>query len=90
MINLLCPINNTTGYGITSTNTWKELRKLTEVCIFPIGGIQLETNLDHPAAQEDIDRSMEGKSKDAPCLKIWHMHDLFSQLGQALMGLSVF
>lgn len=86
MINLLCPINNTTGYGITSTNTWKELRKLTEVCIFPIGGVQLETNLDHPAAQEDIDRSMEGKSKDAPCLKIWHMHDLFSRVGSGTYG----
>jgi glycosyltransferase involved in cell wall biosynthesis len=86
MINLLCPINNTTGYGITSTNTWKELRKLTEVCIFPIGGVQLETNIDHPAAQEDIDRSMEGKSKDAPCLKIWHMHDLFSRVGSGTYG----
>ena len=90
MINLLLPINNSTGYGITSTNIWKEMRQLTDVCIFPIGGIQLETDVEYPLAQQDIDRTLEGNSKDAPCLKIWHMHDLFSRVGDGKYGVFPF
>ena len=86
MINLLLPINNSTGYGITSTNIWKEMRQLTDVCVFPIGGIQLEYDVEHPLAQEDINRTLEGNSRDAPCLKIWHMHDLFSRVGNGRYG----
>lgn len=90
MINLLAPLNNTTGYGITSTNIWKQLNKLTDTYIFPIGGISLETEDDQEIAQKAIERTLTGESKDAPCLKIWHMHDLFSRVGSGKYGVFPF
>ena len=42
MINFLAPINNTTGYGITSTNIWKNIRKKTDISVYPVGDISLE------------------------------------------------
>ena len=81
MINFLAPINNTTGYGITSTNIWKEIRKKTDVAVFPIGGISLENQTDQDIIQSDISKTMSGASAKDPCIKIWHMHDLMTRVG---------
>ncbi len=90
MINFLAPINNTTGYGITSTNIWKEIRKKTDVAVFPIGGISLENQTDQDIIQSDISKTMSGASAKDPCIKIWHMHDLMTRVGSGKYGVFPF
>lgn len=86
MINFCAPINNTTGYGITSTNIWRELRKLTNVSLFPIGGISIEDKKLEQDIINDVSNAMDGLSKDKPCLKIWHANDLFNRIGNNTYG----
>jgi len=90
MINFLAPINNTTGYGITSTNIWKEIRKKTDVAVFPIGGISLENKTDQEIIQSDISNTLTGNSAKEPCIKIWHMHDLMTRVGSGKYGVFPF
>lgn len=80
-ININCPINST-GYGITSTNIVKAIHRAdVQTALFPIGG-NIEVN-----SQNDVDliKSLMLKINDfnynAPCLKIWHQHDLASKIG---------
>lgn len=80
MINFNSPINTTTGYGITATNIWKLLREKTDVALFPIGGVNIETPDIQPPVQKDIENSF-GNTKHNDCLKIWHQHDLFNRIG---------
>lgn len=80
MINLLAPINNSTGYGISSTNIWQKIRTKQDVSLFPIGGVSIEKQF-HNDAQTDINNSLYSSNKTSPCLKIWHMQDLFSRVG---------
>jgi glycosyltransferase involved in cell wall biosynthesis len=90
MINFLAPINNTTGYGITSTNIWKNIRKKTDISVYPVGDISLENPNDGKLLQEDINNTISGDTRGAPCLKIWHMHDLFSRIGNGKYGVFPF
>lgn len=90
MINVLAPINNTTGYGITSTNIWKELRKITDVNLFPIGGVALENETLRDDFSHDINNTMQCLGKHQPCIKIWHMHDLMSRTGNGKYGVLPF
>ena len=90
MINFLAPINNTTGYGITSTNIWKEIRKQTDVAVFPIGQIALENQQLQEPLQSDIQRTLSGDTGKAPCIKIWHMNDLMTRVGSGKYGVFPF
>lgn len=82
MINLFCPINSSTGYGITSTNIWKILRNKADIALFPIGKVTTDDAniIDH--LQYDISKIFQSNIKNAKCLKIWHMNDLLTSIGQ--------
>lgn len=80
-LNINCAIGKT-GYGITSLNIIKQLSLLeVEVCLFPIGNnIELNGEEEKPIIQKMLS-GVDTFDKDAPCLKIWHQHDLASRIG---------
>lgn len=80
-INLNCPINST-GYGITSFNILNALCNLDiNISLFPIGtNIELNTEEDKSLIKKCLDNSNEF-TYNAPCIKIWHQHDLASRVG---------
>lgn len=67
MILFNAPINDT-SYGIVSKNILKELRKRTEVAVFPIGKMHSGDWL----TSLEITHAMDKKTLDLPTLKIWH------------------
>jgi glycosyltransferase involved in cell wall biosynthesis len=81
-ININCPINGT-GYGITSLNIVKGLysRPDTKLSLFPIGNnIDINSEQDKNIIQEVLANS-NNFDYNAPCLKIWHQHDLSQRIG---------
>lgn len=81
-INLYSPLGYT-GYGITSLNILKELDKRCEVSLFPIG--KPNTGLNSLTDSDTINKCIINARKfdsDAPCLKIWHQHDLALRIGK--------
>ena len=79
MINIIAPINPL-GYGVAGWNITKELSKLTDISLWPIGNV-------NATCQEDADILQKAMSNalffdcDAPCLKIWHQHDMAQFVG---------
>lgn len=89
-INLLCPIGQT-GYGITSYNIWEKLhKKYNDICLFPIGQVNLENHWEKDLIVESIKlQNMFDPNK--PCLKIWHQNDLIMKcVGRSKYGVMPF
>lgn len=84
MINLQVPINSL-GYGIVGYNIWKELRKLKDVTLWPIGGqVHLPNEQAHKLTEEiqqDI-LKQKGYSSIFPTLKVWHENQLAEHVGR--------
>lgn len=80
MINLLTPINQL-GYGITGLNITKSLSKLTEVALWCIGQPQVANEEDANILRQCIVRG-QFTDFDAPCIKIWHQHDMTQFVGK--------
>lgn len=80
-ININCPIGKT-GYGITSLNIIKQLYLLgADISLFPIGNnMELNGEEEKPIIQKMLS-GMDTFSKNSPCLKIWHQHDLALRIG---------
>lgn len=80
-ININCPIGKT-GYGITSLNIIKQLHLLgADISLFPIGtNMELNGEEEKPIIQKMLS-GVDTFDEDAPCLKIWHQHDLASRIG---------
>jgi glycosyltransferase involved in cell wall biosynthesis len=80
-ININCPINGT-GYGITSLNIVKSLVDLdVDLSLFPIGSkIEVNSQQDSVLIKSLLDKN-QTFSYNAPCLKIWHQHDLSLKIG---------
>jgi len=79
-LNMFCPIN-TTGYGITSKNITIELNKLFNVSLFPIGS---HVNIDTEQEKTILSKCLSNSNTydpTAPCIKIWHQHELASRIG---------
>lgn len=81
-LNVYCPINGT-GYGITSANIALSLfRQDISVSIFPIGqGVMVDDPSDRDDMLKMLNNSLQYDDK-APCLKIWHQHDLAARVGR--------
>lgn len=81
-INVNCPIGKT-GYGITSLNILKQLYLLgADISLFPIGtNMELNGEEEKPIIQKMLS-GVETFDVDAPCLKIWHQHDLALRVGR--------
>jgi glycosyltransferase involved in cell wall biosynthesis len=80
-ININCPIGST-GYGITSLNIVKSLNKKNiEISLFPIGN-SFELNFpDEKNLIQQLHSRTAHFDYSAPCLKIWHQHDLALKIG---------
>lgn len=80
-ININCPIGKT-GYGITSLNIVKGLHNLgIEISLFLMGH---NIELNFPNEKQLINQLHANSSLfdyKAPCLKIWHQHDLALKIG---------
>ena len=80
-LNMICPIG-VTGYGITSFNIYKSLRKQNiDITLFPIGSPTLENETFKYEIIQDIDKQ-KNFSNDSPCFKIWHQFDLSTRVGR--------
>lgn len=79
-LNLICPIGFT-GYGITSLNIYKQLKKQNiNTILFPMGQVSVDTQEDRDMILEDLNKQVSFSTKD-PCFKIWHQFDLATRVG---------
>ena len=79
MINIIAPINPL-GYGVAGWNITKELSKITDIALWPIGNIHATSQEDADILQKVIANTQLFESK-APCLRIWHQHDMAQFVG---------
>jgi len=78
-LNYIAPINSL-GYGVVALNLFLALRKQgVDIKLWPIGPIDCYTNY-LSFLYEAID-SRHQYDKGAPCIKVWHQHDLAQQVG---------
>lgn len=81
-LNINCPIGKT-GYGITSLNIVKGLHSLnTNVSLFLMGNNFECNNEEEQKIISNLYKNSETFDYNAPCLKIWHQHDLASRIGK--------
>ena len=80
MINLLSPINQL-GYGITGLNITKSLNSMTDVALWCIGQPQVATEEDANIIRRCLSRA-QFFDPNAPCIKIWHQHDMAQFVGR--------
>lgn len=89
MINIIGPINQL-GYGITCLNVVKSLSKIVKTAYFPIGQPQVTNKEDAEIIQQCI-HNAQMLDFDAPCVKIWHQHDMTQFAGKGLrIGFPIF
>lgn len=80
-LNLYCPIN-TLGYGYAGLNIYKALvRANVAVSLFPINTKIEVLPSDKAIITEGIERA-KFFNPDAPCVKIWHQHDMSAFIGR--------
>lgn len=87
-LNLMCPMG-LTGYGVTSYNIYKELRKLVDITLFPIRGVTVDTEEDQANCMIDIEKEQH-YDPNATFLKIWHQFDLATRIGKGKYGCLTF
>ena len=89
MLNIISPINQL-GYGITGLNICKSLSKLGQVSLWPIGQPNVTNQEDADLISELISNSRI-PDFDAPCIRIWHQHDMSQFVGRGLkVGFPIF
>lgn len=74
-VNVLAPINQL-GYGVCGLNVVKELCKVADVALWPIGEIQCTNMDDFEICKNAANNMNKSGFEDAPVLKIWHQHDM--------------
>lgn len=81
-VNIYAPLG-VTGYGITSVNIIKALFTIPDLKtnIFPIGQqVHINNELEKQIIQQGLINAKEFEPS-APCVKIWHQHDLAARIG---------
>jgi len=79
-LNLFSPLCQT-GYGVVGTNVLKQmLLRNISVASFPLGGVHVEQDIAE-LVHQSIERA-DSLDRSAPCLKIWHQHDLATTIGR--------
>ena len=81
-INVMAPINPL-GYGVVGLNITKELSKIAEVSLFPIGSTEVTSQIDADAMKACI-QNQESFDAKSPCLRIWHQFSMAEQIGNGL------
>lgn len=79
-INIVSPINQL-GYGISSLNVVKELSKDNNISLFMIGQPQVTNQEDADTISKCI-KNAQMFDSNAPCIKIWHQHDMAQFAGR--------
>ena len=88
-MNIIAPINQL-GYGITGLNIAKELAKCGKVSLWVIGQPQV-TNQDDANIITQLADNTKFFDINAPCIRIWHQHDLAQFVGKGLhIGFPIF
>ncbi len=83
MINIISPINPL-GYGVAGLNIVKSLYQNPEVdkvCLWLIGQAQLTTHEDQQIVQQCLGNGYN-PDFNAPCIRIWHQHDMSQFVGR--------
>ena len=78
-MNLITPINQL-GYGIAGLNILKSLSSLVRVSLFPIGSPQAASQEDALIIRNCLENAQMPDFK-APCIRIWHQHDMSQFVG---------
>jgi glycosyltransferase involved in cell wall biosynthesis len=73
-MNIVSPINQL-GYGITGLNICKNLSEYSKICLWVIGQPQV-TNQEDANIISQLVKNAQFFDNKAPCLKIWHQHDM--------------
>ena len=79
-INVISPINPL-GYGVAGLNIVKELHIDNNVCLWPMGQPQVTSQEDMMCIAKLVNNSHRF-DYNAPCLKIWHQHDMAQFVGK--------
>ena len=79
-INIVAPINQL-GYGISSLNIVKTLSDNNDISLFMIGQPQVTNQNDADIISKCIKNS-HFFDVNAPCIKIWHQHDMAQFAGR--------
>lgn len=88
-INVVAPINQL-GYGITGLNIVKALSLDNNISLFVIGQPQVTNQEDANIISQCIKNS-HFFDVDAPCIKIWHQHDMAQLAGRGTrIGFPIF
>lgn len=88
-INYIAPINNSTGYGITSTNILKAFVNdpSLDTYLFPIGSqAKVDTEDDQLLLHKLLKKTQQYFNPKSPCIKVWHPHDLAFKVGKGKYG----
>tara|TARA_B100002019_G_scaffold199004_1_gene172437 strand:+ start:10632 stop:11699 length:1068 start_codon:yes stop_codon:yes gene_type:complete len=89
MINLIAPINSL-GYGVAGLNICKALHTKTKVSLWPISEPQLTSREDVAVIQQQVNNAAL-PDWDAPCVRLWHQHDMSQFVGNGQkIGFPVF
>jgi len=89
MINIISPINQL-GYGIAGLNICKALSEQTEVALWPISEPSVTNQNDANSVKELMASNVQFDPK-APCIRIWHQHDMAQFVGKGLhIGFPIF
>jgi glycosyltransferase involved in cell wall biosynthesis len=89
MYNIISPINSL-GYGIAGLNLCKEIDKVSPASLFIIGQPSVSTQNDHEIISDMIKNSHK-PDFSAPCIRIWHQHDMAQFVGNGLkVGFPIF
>lgn len=83
-LNLMCAMG-LTGYGITSYNIYKELRKKVDITLFPMNGLTVDFEEDKINCIKDIEKQ-QNYDPNNTFLKIWHQYDLATRIGKSKYG----
>lgn len=92
-MNLVAPSNCYLGYGHVGWNILYHLHKAIDVTFFPIGNVQVTSNVNATEVLQKTHYYSKDKfDPSSPTLVIWHEHGLFEKaLGSAAkLGLSFF
>ena len=89
-INIISPINQL-GYGIAGGNIVRALvYKDNPVCLWPIGQPDWPERQDTTPLQFAVDKA-ERVDFEAPCVRIWHQHDMSQFVGRGTrIGFPIF
>lgn len=89
-INLIAPLNNL-GYGVVGYNILKALAAANHgIAFFPIGDVRWSGDPALKALLDSVRHNASLYTPTAPCIRIWHQHELDMFVGSPRIGWPIF